>query len=367
MCKLFNNIYKNRSVFLTGHTGFKGSWLSLWLCNLGAHVTGYSRQSNTSPNHLGLLDIKMHSIIGDILDSSTLCKSMQNAAPQIVFHLAAQPLVRDSYENPIETYSSNVLGTMNVLEAARKISSVKAVVVITTDKVYENQEWHWGYRENERLGGYDPYSSSKACVEILCNSYRNSFWNVHEYGKSHDVLMSTVRAGNVIGGGDWSKDRLIPDIVKSTISDTATIIRNPMSTRPWQHVLDCLSGYLLVGKLLLENKKESADSFNFGPSDTDELPVKTICDAVKECWPKVKFEFPILKEQPHEAGLLKLDCTKAKKLLQWKPFWNSTEAIRTTINWYRDFYESKRITSQYDLDKYVENAIEKGAIWAKQF
>lgn len=363
---LFDNIYKDKSVFITGHTGFKGSWLSLWLTKLGSQVTGYARKPDTIPNHFSNLDLHINSLIGDLLDFDRLADSMKQAMPEIVFHLAAQPLVRESYKYPQETYSTNVLGTLNVLEAARKTPSVQAVVVVTTDKVYENFEHNRCYSESERLGGYDPYSSSKACVEILCASYRNSFWNLEEYGKDHNVLLSTVRAGNVIGGGDWSKDRLIPDIVKAASQGKTAVIRNPQSTRPWQHVLDCLSGYLLTGKLLLEGKNEVADCFNFGPAESDALTVKTICNYVKACWPETQFDFPELKEQPHEAGLLRLDSSKARRVLNWEPVWDSGRAIESTINWYRSFYESGTVLSEADLEHYIKDAQHKGIVWTKQ-
>ena len=364
MQQTFEGIYNGKNVFVTGHTGFKGSWLALWLTRLGANVTGYSRAPNTDPDHFSLLKLDMRSVIGELLDIDLLTKTMQAAAPEIVFHLAAQPLVRDSYDDPVETYNSNVIGSLHVCEAARRCPSVRAVVAITTDKVYENYEWERGYREDDRLGGYDPYSSSKACAEILYSSYRNSFWNVAEYGKSHDVLLTAVRAGNVIGGGDWSKDRLIPDIVKATAKGERTVIRNPSATRPWQHVLECLSGYLLVGSRLLKGEKQFASAFNFGPPDTDELPVRAVCDMVSRHWPKADFEYPQLSGQPHEAGLLKLDCAKAHAQLQWQPMWESETAIAKTVDWYRNYYQDGAVGSSDDLEEYVSLAKQRGAVWA---
>lgn len=360
----FKGIYGGRNVFVTGHTGFKGSWLSLWLQQMGAQVCGYAREPNTEPSHFELLGLGMDSVIGELADLPALTRAMQAAEPEIVFHLAAQALVRDAYDDPVETYSSNVMGTLNVLEAARQTPSVRAMVMVTTDKVYENREWTWGYRENDRLGGYDPYSSSKACAEILCASYRNSFWPLSGYGKDHRVLMSTARGGNVIGGGDWSKDRLIPDVAKATAAGDATVIRNPQSTRPWQHVLDCLSGYLLVGQGLLEERVDFADAYNFGPSHFDNLPVSDVAERTRAAWPKAAFEFPELKGQPHEAGLLQLDCAKARSRLSWVPVWDAEQAIKTTVSWYRDYYEQAQVRSLEDLQTYVGEAKDKSSVWA---
>ncbi len=365
MSSYFNGIYSDTSVFITGHTGFKGSWLSFWLQQLGARLTGYARMPNTDPNHFDILKPDMISITGDLLDSELLTESMRRTAPSIIYHLAAQPIVRDSYSDPVETYRSNVIGTLNVLEAARQTPSVKAVVIITTDKVYENREWEWGYRENDRLGGYDPYSSSKACAEILCASYRNSFWNPDTYGCGHDVLMATVRAGNVIGGGDWSKDRLIPDIMKATARGTATVIRNPHSTRPWQHVLDCLSGYLCVGEQLLSGNKRFADAYNFGPPKSDNLAVGDICKRVQTCWPEAMFEFPEIKNQPHEAGALQLDCSKAGMRLRWKPVWNAGKAVTSTTKWYRYYYEYHTVETGNDLINYLHDAEAAEVLWTQ--
>lgn len=365
MSSYFNGIYSDTSVFITGHTGFKGSWLSFWLQQLGARVTGYARMPNTDPNHFAILKPDMNSITGDLLDSVLLTGSMRRAAPSIIYHLAAQPIVRDSYDDPVETYRSNVIGTLNVLEAARQTPSVKAVVIITTDKVYENREWEWGYRENDRLGGYDPYSSSKACAEILCASYRNSFWNPDKYGCGHDVLMATVRAGNVIGGGDWSKDRLIPDIMKATASGSATIIRNPHSTRPWQHVLDCLSGYLCVGEQLLSGNKRFSDAYNFGPPKSDNLAVGDICKRVHTCWPEAMFEFPEIKDLPHEAGVLQLDCSKSGAHLGWKPVWDADAAVKTTTGWYRRYYEHHTVETGNNLINYLHDAEAAEVLWTQ--
>ncbi|MBD3322821.1 MAG: CDP-glucose 4,6-dehydratase [Chitinivibrionales bacterium] len=367
MNKLFNGIYENRRVFITGHTGFKGSWLALWLTKMGAKAAGYSLAPSTNPNHISLLNLDMESTLDTILDLESLSTAMNRFNPDIVFHLAAQPLVRYSYSHPYETYETNVMGTLNVCEAARKCKSVTAIVAITTDKVYENKEWEWGYRENDRLGGYDPYSSSKACAEILLSSYRNSFLNLNDYGSMHNILLSTVRAGNVIGGGDWSIDRLIPDIMKATAAGKPVDIRNPSSTRPWQHVLECLGGYLRVGQVLLEGRKDIADSINFGPVESDNLSVDDVCELVHTIWPQTQFDFPDNTSRLHEAGALRLDCSKARTLLDWKPLWKSARAIRLTVEWYRRFYGEKSITSENDLYEYVKDAHEGGAVWAQQF
>jgi CDP-glucose 4,6-dehydratase len=364
MKTLFGGIYDGLPVVVTGHTGFKGSWLSLWLERLGARVTGYARRPHTEPNHFGLLDLSADSEIGELLDLGHLCDTVAKASPRIIFHLAAQPLVRDSYTNPVETYGTNVMGTLNVLEAARRCGSVRAVVAITTDKVYHNNEWEWGYRETDRLGGYDPYSASKACAETLLASYRDSFWNLRDHGASHNTLLASVRAGNVIGGGDWSKDRLIPDIMKACAAGEAVRIRNPGAIRPWQHVLECLSGYLMVGRRLLEEDLSFADAFNFGPADTDALSVGEIADMVKRRWYTARFTFPEGQTGPHEARFLKLDCSRARARLGWKPVWSVDQAVERTVVWYRDYYEEGRVQSEEDLAHYITEAASRGVPWA---
>ncbi|NWF66366.1 MAG: CDP-glucose 4,6-dehydratase [Campylobacterales bacterium] len=353
MQDLFNEIYKNKTVLVTGHTGFKGSWLSFWLNQMGANVIGYSLQPSTTPNHFELLNLDMVSIIGDIRDIENLNQVFQTYKPDIVFHLAAQPLVRYSYSYPIETYETNVMGVVNLFECCKKSSSVKAVLNVTTDKCYENREWIWGYKESDPMGGYDPYSASKACSELITSSYRNSFFNLNEYQKSHQILVATARAGNVIGGGDWSIDRLIPDIIKATVKSEKVIIRNPNSTRPWQHVLEAIYGYLLLGEKLLNGEKEFADAFNFGPNDDDMLKVIDILKMSKECWSSIDFEI-INSNTLHEASLLKLDSTKARLKLQWKPKWNSKIAIEQSIDWYRNFYENGEVFTSKQLKDYIE-------------
>ena len=331
------SLYNSKKVFLTGHTGFKGSWLTLWLNSLGADVLGYSLEPNTTPSMFQELKIgdKIHSVIGNILDREKLEKTMLNFQPDIVFHLAAQPLVRLSYKEPVLTYETNVIGTLNVLEAARKCSSVKAFVNVTTDKCYENKEINRGYREEEPMGGYDMYSSSKGCVEIMSSSFRRSF--LQEEGT---YAMATARAGNVIGGGDWALDRLIPDCVRSINANIPIEIRNPVAVRPWQHVLEPLSGYLLLGEKLLTEGKKYADGFNFGPNEDSVLTVADVAQRAVKAYGKG--EVVVGPKSPlHEAGLLMLNIEKAEKVLGWTPTLTADEAINNTIEWYKRFYNKE--------------------------
>lgn len=372
MQKLFSGIYKDKTVVVTGHTGFKGSWLCYWLNQMGAKVVGYSLESPTTPNHISLLNLDIISIIGDIRDLDKLNQTFETYKPDIVFHLAAQALVRLSYENPIETYETNVIGTLKVFEACRKYK-VKAIVNVTSDKAYENKEWVWGYRENDPMGGYDPYSSSKGCADILASSYRNSYFNPNEY-KKHNTLLATCRAGNVIGGGDWAKDRLITDIMLSVSQGQKVNIRNPKATRPWQHVLEPLSGYLQIGQKLLEEKVDFADAWNFGPSDEGSITVEEVVQNVKKHWDKIDYELPdnsqfsTLHSQLnyHEANLLKLDCSKAHILLKWKDVWDSHTTFEKTVNWYKAYYENhKEVLTANDLKSYVSDAKAKKLEWSK--
>ncbi|MBE3609020.1 CDP-glucose 4,6-dehydratase [Campylobacter californiensis] len=350
---MFDNIYKNKKVFVTGHTGFKGSWLVFWLTKLGANIVGYSDKVPTNPSHFELLNLHIKSIFGDIRDLEKLNLAIKEVKPDIVFHLAAQPLVRYSYKNTIETYETNVIGTLKVFEACRQ-NGVKAIVNITSDKCYENKEWVWGYRENDPMGGYDPYSSSKGCAEILTASYRNSYFNIDEYGKTHETLLASARAGNVIGGGDWAEDRLICDVVRATIKNETVLIRNPNATRPWQHVLEPLSGYLLLGQKLLEGKEEFAEGWNFGPSEEGNYSVGEVLDCLQRHWDKVKFKVEKNAQNLHEANLLKLDCSKANIKLGWKPTWDSKTTFEKTIKWYREFYEGGKILSEDNLNEYIQ-------------
>lgn len=362
MQHLFSGMYKDKTVLVTGHTGFKGSWLVYWLKQMGANVIGYSLSALTTPNHLDLLKLDIVSVLGDIRDLEKLDKTFATYKPDIVFHLAAQALVRPSYANPIETYETNVMGTLKVLEVCRK-HQVQAIVNITSDKAYENREWVWGYRENDPMGGYDPYSASKGCADLLANSYRNSYFNLNDYKKSHQTLLATCRAGNVIGGGDWAQDRLMSDIMISVSQDKKVSIRNPKATRPWQHVLEPLSGYLQVGQKLLEEKIAFGEAWNFGPSDEGNICVEEVVLHVKQHWDKIDYEINRDPNQLHEANLLKLDCSKAHIKLRWKDVWDSEKTFEKTVKWYKAFYEKNEILTQEDLENYIKNATCKKIEW----
>lgn len=330
--------YRNKKVLVTGHTGFKGSWLSQWLISLEAKVYGYALEPSTNPSlydQLGL-KTKMDSKIGDVRDLEEMKKYISGVAPDIIFHLAAQPLVRDSYEDPVYTWETNVNGTMNILEAVRQLSLETNIVVITSDKCYENREWMYGYRENDALGGYDPYSASKGAAEIVVSSWRRSFFHPKDYDK-HKVKVASARAGNVIGGGDWAKDRIIPDCVRALQKSEVIQVRNPLSTRPWQHVLESLGGYLLLGHSLLLGNDEKLDqvcsAFNFGPYGTSNKPVETLVNEVLKHW---QGDWNYKKEDAvHEAYLLNLNIDKATQTLGWSPVWNFKDTIKNTIDWYK--------------------------------
>jgi len=363
---MFDDIYNNKKVLITGHTGFKGSWLALWLSQLGAIITGYSLQPPTTPNHCQLLDININSVIGDIRDTDKLKQVFKEQQPEIVFHLAAQAIVGLSYKDPLETFSSNVIGTVNVLEASRASGAVRAMVNVTSDKCYENREWPWGYREIDAIGGYDPYSASKGCAEIVTGCWQNSFFNTTDYGKTHQTLLASARAGNVIGGGDWAPDRLIPDIMRAVNQREKVKIRNPRATRPWQHVLEPLSGYLLLGQKLLEGRKEFAQAWNFGSSEEENVTVGEIVKQVKMVWPKIDYEIDNTPDRPHEAGLLKLDCSKARTKLQWMPVWTGKDTLEKTVLWYKAFYESNKILSDEHLNQYIKDAQGKLIAWTEE-
>tara|TARA_B100000900_G_C20522272_1_gene692701 strand:- start:135 stop:1190 length:1056 start_codon:yes stop_codon:yes gene_type:complete len=330
--------WKGKKVFLTGHTGFKGSWISLWLQNCGAILTGYSLAPNSKLNlfDLALVGNEMKSVIGDIRDFEKLKKTINDFSPEIVIHMAAQPLVRSSYQNPIDTYSTNVMGTVNLFEAVRKTESVKAVVNVTSDKCYENNEKIVGYSENDPIGGKDPYSSSKGCSELVTNAYRNSFFNSLGSAK-----VASVRAGNVIGGGDWAEDRLIPDILRSFQKKTPVLIRNPNALRPWQHVLEPLSGYLLLIEQLYLNTDEFASGWNFGPIDDDVKPVTTIVEYLINKWNHKQGYINDNSTQPFESQILKLDISKARNLLDWKPKWNLFKALDSIVEWHKAHLDSE--------------------------
>lgn len=360
---MFGNVYKGKKVFVTGNTGLKGSWLVLWLINLGARVVGYSLDVPTDPNHHEILNLDFKTIFGDVRDLKKLQNAMKSFQPDIVFHMAAQALVRKSYQDPVKTFETNVMGTVNVFEACRQTDSVKAIINITSDKCYENQEWVWGYRESDPVGGYDPYSSSKGCAELVTASYRKSFSPVDEYQRTHQTLLTSVRAGNVIGGGDWGDDRLVPDIMRTAGQNRKAVIRNPHATRPWQHVLEPLSGYLFLGQQLLEGKQEFSGAWNFGPPDEGHRDVLSVVKELQSHWSRIDFQIATDERNPHEANLLKLDCSKAHTKLDWRPVWNSSRAFAKTAQWYRGFYESGRVLSQEQLAEYINDAKQKQMSW----
>ncbi len=337
------SFWKNKKVFITGHTGFKGGWLSLWLNSLGAKVSGYSLEPPTDHNFFSIIkveEILIQNTIGDIRNLDTLCNSLSNAQPEIVINLAAQSLVRESYLNPVETYSTNIIGTVNVLEAVRKVSSVKAVLNITSDKCYHNNEWTWGYRENEPMGGHDPYSSSKGCAELISSAYRDSFL------QQEGISLATARAGNVIGGGDWAKDRIVPDAIRSFMKSEPLILRNPKAIRPWQHVLEPLSGYIMLCQNLVNSPEDYSGSWNFGPSNTDNRPVSGVADLMAENWKDGAYWEIDKGVNPHESVHLRLDCTKANTFLNWSPLWNLEEAIYETVSWYKSWNNQENM---YDI------------------
>jgi CDP-glucose 4,6-dehydratase len=342
--------WKNRRVFLTGHTGFKGGWMALWLSSLGANVRGYALDPCTTPNLFEAANIgtTVEDVRGDIRDAAALDRAMVDFAPEVVFHMAAQPLVRLSYQDPVGTFETNVLGTARVLDAVRRTQSVRAVVSITTDKCYENHEWIWPYRETDPLGGHDPYSASKACAEIVSASFRRSFF---EPGRN--VALATARAGNVIGGGDWSTDRLIPDLVRGFLSGAPVRIRRPHSVRPWQHVLEPLQGYLMLAeKLLSTDAAHYATAYNFGPADEDARPVSWIADRLTRFWGHgatwVRDEDP---NSPHEANYLKLDTSRARHELHWMPKLRLEKALDWLVTWYRTWQASPETVQALTLSQ----------------
>ena len=347
------NFWQGKRVFLTGHTGFKGSWLSLWLQKLGAEVTGFALPPPTEPSLFDATDVGrgMTSVIGDIRDGEALRNAMRHASPEIVFHLAAQPLVRRSYADPVETYSTNVMGTVNFFEAVRMTPSVRAVVNVTSDKCYENREWLWGYRENEAMGGYDPYSSSKGCAELITSAYRNSFFNPSGHDQ-HRVALASVRAGNVIGGGDWAQDRLIPDILRAIGKNEPVVIRNPGAVRPWQHVMEPLSGYMLLAEKLHRHGTEYAEGWNFGPGDEDARTVQWIVEKVTGLWPGARWQRDEAPH-PHEAHHLRLDCSKARMRLDWHPAIPLATALEMIVSWQAACIAGK------DMREFTLNQIEQ--------
>lgn len=333
-----NSFWKGRKVFLTGHTGFKGSWLSLWLQSMGAIIKGYSLVPPTTPSLFFEANVEknMESEIGDIRDLENLKSSIKDFNPDIVIHMAAQPLVRYSYIDPLETYTTNVIGTAHVLEVAKLCKNIRAIVSVTTDKCYENNEWELGYRENEPLGGHDPYSSSKACAELVTSAYRRSFFHTND-----TAFIASARAGNVIGGGDWADDRLIPDILRAFENTNPVVIRNPLSVRPWQHVLEPLSGYLILAEELFEKGESFAEAWNFGPYDSDCRSVEWILNRMVDRWGEGAKWVLDEDNHPHEANFLKLDCSKARTQLKWEPKWNLDQTLDLIIKWHKNWRDGK--------------------------
>jgi CDP-glucose 4,6-dehydratase len=355
MAMISSNFWRGKKVFITGHTGFKGSWLCLWLTTLGAEVFGYALDPPTDPSLFSVMrleELLAANNLADIRDGDQLVLAMQQAEPDVVIHLAAQPLVLQSYQQPAVTYGTNVMGTVNLLEAVRQCYSVKAVVNVTTDKCYENREWHWGYRENEPMGGYDPYSSSKACSELVTAAYRNSYFNPAAYA-NHGVAIASARAGNVIGGGDWAQDRLICDCVCALLVGKKILLRNPAAIRPWQHVLEPLSGYLLLAQKLWEGGSHFAEAWNFGPYDDDAQPVEWVVQRLCRKWGKGASYAVAEGRHPHEAHYLKLDCSKANALLGWRPRWKLEKALDSIIDWtlaYQAGEDMREVTLRQIMD-----------------
>jgi CDP-glucose 4,6-dehydratase len=349
----FNPLFwKDKRVFITGHTGFKGSWLSLMLKHCGANVQGYSLEPQSNQKLFGILASagETNNEWGDVRDLKNLTRCLSEFQPEIVFHLAAQSLVRESYKNPVETYNTNIMGTVNILEASRSVKSVVAIVNVTTDKCYENQEMLWGYRENERMGGCDPYSSSKGCSELITNAMRKSF-----FSDRCTAFVASARAGNVIGGGDWSNDRLIPDIIHSLNNETRIILRNPKAIRPWQHVLDPLSGYMMLAEKLCTKDERYAQAWNFGPTSEGVKPVAYIVEYMLQKWGQTESWVLDPVEQPHEAQLLCLDITKAIHELGWKPKWDLTQTLNKTVDWYKAYAEGRDMyaLSEKQISDYI--------------
>lgn len=341
-----SKFWSNKRVLVTGHTGFKGSWLCHWLNHMGAEVSGLALPPETTPDLFSLSKLEDHlsSYIADIRKFDEIVNVMNKVQPEIVIHMAAQALVRESYSSPRETYETNVMGTVNVLDAIRQTPSVKTIVNITTDKCYENKEWLWAYRENEPMGGYDPYSSSKACAELVTSAYRQSFFQTKAKGIP-SVGIASVRAGNVIGGGDWADDRLIPDCVRALMADKPVLIRNKNAIRPWQHVLEPLAGYLILAEKLWTDPEAYSEGWNFGPSEEDAKPVDWVVEKALLSWGDNKGCAVQPGEHPHEANYLKLDSSKARVRLGWSPKLNISEAIEYTINWYSRYHAGDNIQS----------------------
>ena len=361
---MFNSVYNNKKVFVTGHTGFKGSWLSLWLEHLGSEVCGYSLPPPTTPNHYDLLNLNLDSIFDDIRNYNNLSRCVTRFQPEIVFHLAAQSSVLESYVSPINTLETNIIGTANLIEICRKTPSVRAVIVITTDKCYAINDAPIGFKETDQLGGDDPYSTSKACAEFVTSCYQKSFLDSNSGKTKKNMLLCTARGGNVVGGGDWTKDRLIPDIIRNTSQNKTVPIRNPNHVRPWQHVLDILSGYILLGQTLLEGKTSNKGAWNFGPNLTDQRNVLSVVQTLKSYWPNITFKTTSVQKKPAENETLKLNSEKAQTKLNWKPVWGGDKMFKKTVEWYKNYYTKQEISSSQQLLDYLEDA-KSSVSWAK--
>ncbi|VXB83017.1 CDP-glucose 4,6-dehydratase [Pseudomonas sp. 8AS] len=358
--KVSPSFWQGKKVFLTGHTGFKGSWLALWLQSMGARVKGFALEPPTTPALFNEAKVAagMESEIGDIRDLAAITASMKAFNPDILIHMAAQPLVRLSYREPVETYATNVMGTVHVLEAARQCANLRAIVNVTTDKCYENREWEWGYRENEPMGGHDPYSNSKGCSELVTAAYRNSFFNIPQ-----SPALASARAGNVIGGGDWAEDRLIPDILNAFEKGQPVVVRNPLATRPWQHVLEPLSGYLVLAQRLWEEGRVFAQGWNFGPQDEDARPVEWILARMIASWGEQARWQLDESPQPHEARYLKLDISKARSRLRWSPTWSLETTLGRIVDWHRSWLAGNdmRAACLAEIDAYMADMSAPGA------
>lgn len=363
--ELFNGVFKGKRILITGHTGFKGSWLTVWLTSLGSSVIGYSLDPPTHPSLFDSLNLveKINHIQGDVRDFEHLQDVIGRYQPEIIFHLAAQALVRRSYADPRLTYETNIMGTVNLLDAVRHNKSVRVVINVTSDKCYENREWVYAYRENDTMGGFDPYSSSKGCAELVTSAYNNSFFK-----SAGNTYISSARAGNVIGGGDWAEDRIIPDCIRALTNRESIIVRNPNAIRPWQHVLEPLSGYLCLASSMWIDGDRFAGAWNFGPDATSNIPVYRVVDSVTQEWGYGGWHTPDgAMPQPHEAKFLKLDCTKANNHLGWYPVYNFEQAIRATTAWYKVYYERQDNPYNHtlrDINNYVDEAREKGLSWS---
>jgi len=349
---MLHEFYRDKNILITGHTGFKGSWLALWMLQMGARVHGISMEPLSTQDHFVVTDLQksLDHRICDIRDRQLFTSHIQDIKPQLIFHLAAQPIVLDSYEDPITTYETNIMGTTNLLEAARSVDSVQGIVVITTDKCYENREWEHAYCESDALGGFDPYSSSKAAAEIVAQAYYRSFF------KDANVALATARAGNVIGGGDWQQHRLIPDLMRAAQSGETMHIRNPASVRPWQHVLEPLAGYLELGKAMLENGAKYSGAWNFGPSVNSSVPVKEVMNLASQQFPRLPVTFGTAEEGRHEAQLLMLDSSKASQLLGWETVLTLEQTIGMTVEWYQGYLDQgeMRSISQQQISNYED-------------